>query len=47
MGQHPVPVIVIQTVAGLTELIGQTKIVLEWGQHPIPVMAIQTVADFE
>jgi hypothetical protein len=47
MDQHPVPVIAIQTAAGLTELIGRTKIVLERGQRPIPVIAIQTAAGFD
>ena len=47
MDQHPIPVIAIQTAAGLTELIGQTKMALEGGQHPIPVIAIQTAAGFD
>jgi len=47
MDQRPIPVIVIQTAAGMTELIGQTKIVLEWGQRLAPVTAIQTAAGFD
>ena len=46
MDLHPVPVMAIQTAAGMTEPIGQTKIALEWGQHPIPVIVIQTAAGF-
>jgi len=47
MGQHPIPMTVIQKVAGMTELIGQTMIASEWDQHPVPVTAIQTVAGFD
>jgi hypothetical protein len=46
MDQHPVPVMATRMEAGLTDLIGQTKIALERGLHPTPVMAIQTAAAF-
>jgi len=47
MDLHPIPAMAIQTAAGLIEMIGRMKIVLEGGQHPIPVMAIQTAAGFD
>ena len=47
MGQHPIPVTVIQTAAGIYEMIGQTMMVLEWDRHPVPVTVIQTVAGFD
>ena len=46
MGQHPIPVMVSQTAAGIIEIIGQTRIVLERDRHPIPVTVIQTAAGF-
>ena len=46
MGQRLAPVTEIQTAAGLTELIGRTKMVLEWGRRLAPVTEIQTAAGF-
>jgi hypothetical protein len=47
LDQHPIPVIAIQTAAGLIDLIGQMKVVLHGDQHPSPVMALQTAAGFK
>jgi hypothetical protein len=42
---RPIPVMAFQTAAGLIEVIGQMKTVLQKNPRPIPVMAFQTVAD--
>jgi hypothetical protein len=47
MDQHQTPVTAIQMEVGMTEVIGQMMITLEWGQRPIPVTAIQMAADFD